>query len=136
MHPLVRLGRQYARFGTVGLAAAATHVAVFTAFIELAGLVPLVANFIAFCIAALVSFFGHFHWTFRLQTPAGVWQRQRTALPRFFVVALIGLALNSLAVYAVVDLLAWPYPYAVPLMIFAVPLVVFALSKLWAFTPG
>jgi hypothetical protein len=33
----------------------------------------------------------------------------------------------------VVNLLAWPYYYAIVLMIAFVPLVVFALNKFWAF---
>lgn len=136
VRPLLRLGLQYARFGTIGLAAAAVHVLTFTALIELADLAPVAANFVAFAIAVLVSFFGHFQWTFRAQTAGGGRHRQRTALSRFIIVALIGLALNSLAVYGVVNLLAWPYPYAIVLMLSVVPLVVFALSKFWAFAPS
>jgi putative flippase GtrA len=131
--PLLRLGLQYARFGTIGLTAATIHVLVFTASIELAGLAPLVANVVAFGIAVLVSFLGHFQWTFRGQTAGGGRHRQRIAFARFIIVALTGLALNSLAVYVVVNLLAWPYQCAIVLMISVVPLVVFALSKFWAF---
>jgi putative flippase GtrA len=133
VRPLLRVGMQYARFGTVGVAAAAIHVLMFSASIELAGLAPLAANFVGFGVAVVVSFFGHFQWTFRGQTAGGSRRRQRTALARFTLVALTGLALNSLAVYVVVNLLALPYHYAILLMISVVPLVVFALSKLWAF---
>jgi putative flippase GtrA len=136
VRPLLRLGLQYARFGTIGLAAAAIHVLMFAAAIELAGLAALVANFVAFGIAVVVSFFGHSRWTFRGQTGGGGWHRQRTALVRFIIVAMTGLALNSLAVYVVVNLLAWPYYYAIVVMLFVVPLVVFALSKFWAFAPA
>ena len=133
MRPLLRLALQYARFGAVGLAAAAVHVTMFTVFIEVAGFAPLAANFVAFGIAVLVSFLGHFRWTFRGQTAGGGWQRQRTALSRFIIVALTGLALNSLAVYVVVNVLAWPYHYAIVLMISVVPVIVFTLNKFWAF---
>jgi putative flippase GtrA len=136
VRPLLRLGLQYARFGTIGLAAAATHVLIFVAVIELAGVAPLAANFIAFSVAVLVSFYGHLRWTFRGQSEGGGRQRQRTALLRFALVALTGLALNSLAVHVVVDVLAWPYQYAIVLMLSVVPLVVFALSKFWAFAPA
>lgn len=105
----------------------------FTGFIEFVGLVPLVANFAAFGIAVLVSFLGHFHWTFRSQTADHGWQQQRAAFVRFAQVALAGLVLNSLAVILVVHLMALPYPYALILMVGVVPLVVFAMSKFWAF---
>jgi putative flippase GtrA len=133
LNPLLRLALQYARFGTVGIAAAAIHIMMFTASIELGGLAPLAANFVAFGVAVVVSFFGHFRWTFRGHTAGGGWQRQCAAFSRFVVVALTGLTLNSLGVYVVVNLLAWPYYYAIVLMIAFVPLVVFALNKFWAF---
>jgi putative flippase GtrA len=130
---LLHLALQYARFGAVGLAATATHAVMFAGFIEFVGLAPLVANFAAFGIAVLVSFLGHFHWTFRSQTAAHGRQQQRAAFVRFAQVALAGLALNSLAVILIVNLLALPYLYALILMVGVVPLVVFAMSKFWAF---
>jgi putative flippase GtrA len=133
MRRLWRLALQYARFGGVGMAATATHAVMFMVFIELVGLAPLVANFAAFGIAVLVSFLGHFHWTFRNETAGHDWQQQRTAFVKFALVALAGLTLNSLAVILVVNLLALPYQYALILMVCIVPLLVFALSKFWAF---
>jgi putative flippase GtrA len=133
VQPLLRFVLQYARFGAVGLTAAATHVLIFSAGIQFAGLAPLVANCIAFSMAVLVSFLGHFRWTFRDQTAGGKWHQQRAALIRFTFVALTGFALNSLAVYVVVNVMLWPYYFAIILMLTAVPVVVFALSKFWAF---
>jgi putative flippase GtrA len=129
---LLQLTLQYARFGAVGLAATATHAVMFMSLIELMGLRPLGANFAAFGIAVLVSFLGHAHWTFPRQTGDRTWQ-QRATFMRFALVALTGLALNSLAVLLVINILAQPYQYALVLMICVVPLIVFALSKLWAF---
>jgi hypothetical protein len=49
------------------------------------------------------------------------------------VVSLAGLALNSLAVYVVVHVLAMPYVYAIALMVTVVPVGTFVLSRSWAF---
>ena len=130
---MLRLALQYSRFAIVGISATLTHAMAFTAFIELANLAPLIANFAAFGIAFLISFLGHFRWTFRSQTADRGWRQQRTALARFAAVALTGLTLNSLAVVLVVNLLMLPYQYALILMVGVVPLVVFGLSKFWAF---
>ena len=54
-------------------------------------------------------------------------------LSKFIVVTLIGLCLNSLAVYMVTEALALPYVYAILLMVSVVPITVFLLSKIWAF---
>jgi putative flippase GtrA len=129
----MRLALQYARFVAVGLVATVTHAFAFTGFIELAGLAPLVANFVAFAVALPISFLGHFHWTFRSQTADQRWQQQGASFVSFTLIALTGLALNSLAVILVVNLFALPYQYALILMICIIPLIVFALSKFWAF---
>lgn len=133
--PLWQLALQYVRFGTVGMAATATHVLIFAASIELAGVRPLMANMIAFPIAVLVSFIGNFRWTFASggRGAAGIGRPARVALVRFAIIALIGLALNSLAVYLVVDALALAYGLAIVLMVTVVPGIMFTLSKLWAF---
>ena len=133
VHPLSGVVFQYARFGIVGLGATAAHVTTFAALIEWARLPPLLANFVAFGVAVLVSFVGHFHWTFQRETAGQHWQQQRAAFARFALVAITGLALNSFAVVLVVNLLAAPYQYALVLMICVVPVVVFVLSKSWAF---
>jgi putative flippase GtrA len=133
---LVRLAVQYAKFGTVGLVATATHVLAFTLLIEAAGLAPLVANVAAFGVAVLASFLGHFHWTFRPESDGAVAPRRHTAgtaFAKFGVVALTGLALNSLVVYTVVNMLVLPYAYAIAVMVSVVPVIIFAMSRLWVF---
>jgi putative flippase GtrA len=120
------------KFGAVGGAATAVHVVAFILWIELAGLSPLWANVAAFCVAITVAFTGHFSWTFRHPDPTrqGPW---RKTFAKFAAVALFGLAMNSLCVFLVVDLLAWPYLVAAALMATLVPACVFALSKFWVF---
>lgn len=123
---------QVLKFGSVGLAATLTHVSLFIFAVEMFGLAPLTANVTAFSIAVLVSFTGHFHWTFR---PLSDEDRREwtSALARFVAVALFGLALNSLVVYATVDLLRMPYLVAAALMASLVPVFLFLLSRFWAF---
>ncbi|MBI4725331.1 MAG: GtrA family protein, partial [Rhodomicrobium sp.] len=84
--------QQIAIFIAVGSAAALTHLAAAGAAVELAGLHPLAANVIGFCIAFLVSFGGHARWTFPLSR-----ERFAAARTRFFVVALTGFILNQAA---------------------------------------
>jgi len=123
---------QLLRFGVVGAIASITHVGVFVVLIEAFEMPPLSSNFFAFCVAFTCSYLGHFHWTFRKtgRQQAPGWN---TPLPKFLVVALTGLLLNTLAVWTVVDALGQPYGYAVVLMLTVVPASLFLLSKLWAF---
>lgn len=124
---------QYFKFGTVGLSATLVHVLMFVAMMEILAIRPLLSNLLAFSVAVSVSFAGHFHWTFR---PGSVEHRGRPkseALMKFFPAAFLGLALNSMAVYFLIDTLALPYVYALVVMIVVVPIIVFLLSKHWAF---
>lgn len=76
------------------------------------GMAPLWANVAAFCTAVMVGFVGHFFWTFRDHGVAEM-GRWKAALPRFIVVSLIGLGLNSVSIYMVVNVLSMSYWYAV-----------------------
>ena len=133
---LARLAAQLTKFGTVGVAATLAHVGSFALGIELLNLPPLVSNLFAFYVAFVVSFIGHFYWTFRGQTkvPQGSFRLPWAAFFRFAAVAVTGLALNSAAVFFVVNLFHLPYGYACALMVTAVPFCTFILSKYWAFS--
>jgi putative flippase GtrA len=120
------------KFGIVGIAATLVHVSAFVLWIEVLELRALWANLAAFALAVLVSFWGHFHWTFERETARGQ-SRYGRAFSRFVFVAILGLGLNSLAVYLIVDVFDASYLYAVALMLTAVPAFVFAFSKFWAF---
>ncbi len=123
--PAVGLLLQYGRFGLVGLTATGVHVAVFTALLELTDSAGWLANLPAFSLAVVVSYLGHFYWTF----PGS----DRGSFPRFVATAIFGLTLNTLAAFVIVDLLDLPYIWAIAVMVLVVPVLVFLLAKFWAF---
>jgi putative flippase GtrA len=129
---LLQLLAQVTRFGVVGLLATGVHILIFVGCIEILGIAPLWANFPAFLFALVTGFVGHFTWTFRM-LHRGQQNNWWAALFKFMLVSFIGLGLNTLVVYLVVNLLGHPYPYAVLLMVTAVPVAVFLMQKLWAF---
>ena len=115
------------RFGVSGVLATATHVSVFVLLVEWLGLRPLLAAGPSFVLALLVSYGMNYHWTFSVSGP------HRIMLPRFVVVALLGLGLNLGITYEVVDVAGYWYGYALLLVIMIVPPVTFMLSKFWVF---
>ena len=122
---------QLSKFASVGVVATGVHALVYGVvgrFLE-----PMLANLIAFLIAFVFSYSGHFLWTFRAQTEGQKVHKAFAFQLRFLIVALSGLLLNSLAVWVVTEWLQIDYLYAVVPMVFVVPLVTFALAKLWAF---
>jgi putative flippase GtrA len=131
-HDFITLIQQGGKFGIVGMLATATHVGLMIVLVEWFGWRPLIANFGAFAVAFFVSFLGHYRWTFADQSSAGP-NSWRGALARFLVVSFTGLALNSLAVFLVVDLLHVSYVYALAIMVSVVPATLFVIGKFWAF---
>ena len=55
------------------------------------------------------------------------------SLARFWAVALIGFALNSMFVHLVTGVFGLAYGWAIPLIAGVTPMVTFILSKFWAF---
>jgi len=131
---------QVLRFGVVGLSATLIHVAVFllltgVQFSEGSRLDPQVANLLAWMSAFVVSFLGHYHWTFAgLQDPGS--RSTYQTLLRFLVVSLLGLGLNSGLVLLVVDVLGRPPVVAAVFMATLTPAVSFVISRYWAFRGG
>ena len=106
------------------------HASLFVFIIETKIAKALQANFIAFGVAFLVSFLGQYHWTFKNSSDTH-WAKK---MAKFMIVALIGLGLNTAAVYIIVDKLLLPYLYAVLFMTTVVPVTTFVINKKWAFS--
>jgi putative flippase GtrA len=121
---------QVFKFIIVGGLATATHAGLFIFIMEANIAQALQANFIAFAVAFLVSFLGQYHWTFK-NSGDSHWAQK---MLRFMVVALIGLGLNTAAVYIIVDKFILPYSYAVLFMTTIVPVTTFIINKKWAFS--
>lgn len=118
---------QIMRFGLVGITATATHITTVLVLVEWSNWGPLWANLFAFLLAVLVSFEGHYHWTFKASPP------YTSAFPKFLVIALLGLGLNQTILFSVVSLLALDYRLGLAAVIIVVPSITFMANKLWAF---
>ncbi len=120
---------QILRFCIVGAAAFACHLLLVVALVTADMLSPLVANFPAFGIAFLISYWGHRNWTYRAGT-----QRHITGLLRFGLVAVIGFIVNESS-YAI--LLNWMQLQFIAGLIISLLLAAvstYVLSRYWAFS--
>lgn len=119
--------RQGIKFGLVGVAATATHFLAMLFLVEVLRLDPVLATFPAFGIAFLVSYAGHFTFTFQVRGP------HQRYLFRYFGVALGGLAANAAIMYVAVHLVHWSYLAGLVIAIVLVPLLTFSVSRLLVF---
>lgn len=124
---LVRLVRQGAMFGAVGVAATLTHVSIALAMEGAAGVEPLLANLLGYTGGVGVSYFGHARLTF------GAPARDGAQFARFLAVTLFALGLNQLIVWVCVHRLGWAFWMALVAVVLLVPGPTFVLAKLWAF---
>ena len=88
--------------------------------------IPL-ANVTAFLIAFLISFSGHYFWTF---------QSTKRVLPtalRFFAVAIIAMGASMLLALILDSYAPWRDELKLALAVVVVPAVSFTISRLWIF---
>jgi len=117
----------FTRFGFVGLLATIIHLSVATAFISFFGTPAVLANAIAFTVAFLVAFSGHYAWAFRSQ--ANRWQ----AILRYLAVSLSGLVVNNALLLYLLNKTWFEPRISVALAALIIPIITFIPSRLWAF---
>lgn len=121
------LAASFLRFAVVGVAATATHAAVFALAIETTRLDPVVATAIAFLVALAVGFTLNRRWTFRSSA------HPLLELPRYLVAQLVGLGVNAGVMAWAVHVQRWSPYVGLALAIVLVPPVTFALARWWVF---
>ena len=124
-----RWAGQAFRFGIVGALATVTHMVVLVTLVELGGLHPTLSTAVAFTVAVLTSFQLNRSWTFASRG------RRITQLPRFVLIQILGLLLNTGIMTLVYDVLHWHYLTALALWVLVVPPVTFVLQRYWTFRP-
>lgn len=146
--PTASTSQQALWFLIVGASAALVHFLVLVSIVSFTAISPTWANVMAFLIAFIVSFFGHFYLTFRQPVPtyeqnnqnvkqnfhAFSWRRSLPTLMKWFASSAVGFAANqSLFVLG----LSWfGEHYYIPIWIVVtgiITVMTFSLGKLWAF---
>jgi putative flippase GtrA len=117
---------QFLSFATVGVLGTAAHYATLIAAVSL-GLGPVIASAIGATVGATVNYVLNYHVTFR--SSLAHWQSG----PRFALIAVVSLLLNTLLMAVGVHRVGLHYLVA---QVFATGVVLccnFALSRIWAF---
>lgn len=115
------------KFGAVGIIATLVHMSAGYAMIQ-AQMSPYLANFFAFLIAFIVSFFGHLGFSF-----ADMNADPRTAFRRFGIVAIAGFLCNEALLTLMLTFTTIKEAYALLVSTGCVAVLTFILSKAWAF---
>ncbi len=86
---LLSVHRQFLAFALIGSIATSVHFIVLAILVEQLGFKPVWSSAVGFCVSALLNYSLNYMITF------GAIARHVTALPRFLIVAIFGLSLNS-----------------------------------------
>ncbi|WLP95679.1 GtrA family protein [Psychrobacter sp. M13] len=128
--------RQALWFLVVGASAAAVHFLVLISVVSFTTISPAWANVIAFLLAFIVSFLGHFYLTFSTSTTSSLYKDRQPlhTLLKWFASSVIGFAANQGLFVLGLNWFGESYYIFIWLVITAIITVMtFALGKLWAF---
>jgi putative flippase GtrA len=120
--------RQFFGFAAVGAIGTSGHYAILIGLVHFLGLNPLLASTAGFVVGALVNYLLSYIFIFRSR------KRHSEAISKFFVVALVGLGLNSMALSFGVYIAQWNYLVA---QLAATAIVLFwnfVVNKIWTFS--
>jgi|GEM_PF-308902 len=120
--------QSFARFASIGVLATLIHGLMLNLLVLSAGLHPTMANVGAFLSAFMVSYLGHYYFSFRSR------EDHIAAAPKYLGVALIGLALNTLIFAVIVNLMQLHYMIAFAAVIVILPPIIFVISRTFVFT--
>ncbi|MDR2837229.1 MAG: GtrA family protein, partial [Azonexus sp.] len=101
---------------------------VVVALVSSLGAAPANANIGGWLVAFVVSFCGHYFLTFR-RAGASWWQ----AAWRFYLISVLGFAINEIAYILLLRVSALPYDLLLAIVLVAIAVLTFFASRLWAF---
>jgi len=120
-----------ARFSAVGTIATVVHIVVAVIVVAAAGANPTVGAMIGFVAAFMVSYFGHFRFTF------AAFGRYRDYLLKFAVSSLASFLLSTAAVWVATAILGIDYKPAMFALAIIVPVCNYLVNRFWVFLqPG
>jgi len=121
---------QLFRYGVSGGAAALLYTAVYWVLVSNPSVKPIIANVLAWLTSLISSYALHSRWSFRDQVRNS---SSRQAMVRFFYINLAGLALNSLWVWLLVNVMKLDARAPLIPILLITPCFMFFACRKWAF---
>ena len=118
---------QIARFGTVGVIATGVHGLALYILVENALLNPLVANSFAFLLAVIVSYVGHYRWTYNANS------KHIHTFAKFFILASSGFVMNALIMEVTANIIGLHYLIGFTIIVLTVPVATYVIGRHWVF---
>lgn len=117
---------QFVKYGLVGLIGTFIHSGILILLVEFFDYNPLFATTIGFLFSLVCSFLINVSWTFRSKKKFDIFLK-------YIIVSLLGLGINLLLMFLLVELLGLWYIWAQMVVLVIVPVFNFFLNRYWAF---
>jgi putative flippase GtrA len=122
------MNRSFGRYVVVGLLGAVAHVSTLTLLVEQFRVNPIVGSIAGFLVALSLSYWLNARWTFD-----HVSKQHRQAIIRYTTVSVVGLCLNTLIMFCLINWFGVWYLIGQLIAAIVVPLHNFALNYYWTF---
>ncbi len=119
--------RQFVSFVGVGAVATAAHYLILIVLVQFYHLDPILASGIGAIAGALISYVLNYHFTFRSNSTHAL------SVAKFFIVAGVGLALNSMSMLVCIELFGFYYLLSQILATALVLIWSFTANRAWTF---
>lgn len=119
---------QFLIFAAVGAIGTLAHYCVLISLVQLLAVAPTAATAAGFAVGAVINYLLNYLLTFRSSAS------HKVAAPRFFAVALFGMAINTSIVWLGTTLAHVPYLVAQIFATGAVLTLGFTLNRVWTFS--
>lgn len=118
------------KFALIGITATLTHAGLASYLLEMHLLAAYFANLLGYAAAFLISFCGHYFWSFNHLRQNG---QAYDSMIRFMIISLSGLLLNMFILSLLLNFTDLPDLLGILFSIAIVPALTFLGSRLWAF---
>jgi len=119
---------QFIRFGLVGMVSTFTHIGTLAFLVELFSFPPIPASTLGFILAVTISYILNHRFTFKAQESHSIY------FPRYSMVCIVGLFLNTGIMFLTVQVLEWWYLIGQICTLTIVPISNFTLNRFWTFS--
>ena len=122
------MNRSFLRYAIVGLLGAAVHISTLSILVEWLHLDPIASSVMGFLVALTLSYWLNAQWSFEHSQ-----QPHRKAILRYTLVSVMGLCLNTLIMFCLVNGLGMWYLFGQAIATLIVPIHNFLLNFYWTF---
>ena len=124
------ISRKIVRYAVVGAIGTAVHFGILGLLVEVFHIEPVTSSTAGFIVTVIVSYVLNHKWTFRSDRGHG------SALPRYIIVSVSGMFLNSGIMYLTVHIFGLWYILGQCMVVVVVPITNFVFNYRWSFRPA